>query len=151
MTLKEMVKDKTVKFVAHEIDGFVFGKKGASSGILDRNRKLKSVFSDVVQFCITKTWIRKQLDEQKSWDKIRSGGGPGSTCSKEEWFSQPKVLSGAGSEVETLPEDEEYERPEEMSPELRAANARLINSILRARIPEENILRFTEEDLEDQP
>jgi hypothetical protein len=153
-SIKDMVKDKVVRFEYYRDgelwyrteDGFQFPVPVSDTG--------SGVFKAEDKAILYMRWIRKQVDVQKSWDLIRSGGGPGSTCNKEQWetsiedYTQPKELSRAGTEVEELPEGEDFDlEPQTMS----EASARVLNSILRARIPEENILRFTEEDLEDQP
>jgi len=119
MTLKEMVKDKTVKFLYYRDgeltyrteDGFEFSVPITDAGTGTFKAEDKAIFF--------MRWIRKQLDLVKSWQ----------------------------SEQEK--EEEAYGQPDEpMSPELAAANRKLFNSILTARIPEEAVLRFTEEDME---
>ncbi len=118
MTLKEMVKDKTVKFVCYRDgelnyqteDGFEFPVPISDAGTGTFKAEDKAIFF--------MRWIRKQLDLVKSWQ------------------SQQEI------------EEEGYGQSEPMSPELAAANRKLFNSILTARIPEESILRFTEEDME---
>jgi hypothetical protein len=122
MTLKEMVKDKTVKFVCYRDgeltyrteDGFEFPVPISDTGT--------GTFLAEDKAILFMRWIRKQLDLVKEWK----------------------------SEAEK--EEEAYWTPDEpMSPELAAANRKLFNSILRARIPEEAVLRFTEEDMENLP
>lgn len=118
MTLKEMVKNKTVRFAYYRDgeliyrteDGFEFPVPITDTGTGTFKAEDKAI--------IFMRWIRKQLDLVKSWQ----------------------------SEQEK--EEESYGQSEPMSPELAAANRKLFNSILTARIPEEGILRFTEEDME---
>lgn len=122
MTLKELVKDKVVRFQYYRDrvlwyqteDGFSFPVKVEDTGT--------GVFKDEDKAILFMRWIRKQLDLVKEWK----------------------------SEAEK--EEEAYWTPDEpMSSELAAANRKLFNSILRARIPEEDVLRFTEEDMESLP
>ena len=70
----------------------------------------------------------------------------------DEFKGAPEVAS-AKNLVEFIdfvvePESEyDYEPDQPMS----EVGIRVLNSILRARIPEESILRFSEEDLENEP
>jgi hypothetical protein len=134
MTLTEMVKgNKVVRFLYYRDkelwyvteDGFQFPVPISDTGTGTFKAEDKAI--------LYMRWIRKHLEDVKSW--------------REESLSQPQVLSGVGSNVEELPEGEEM--PDEMTPQCCAANAKLINSIIHARIPEDAVLRFSEEDMED--
>jgi hypothetical protein len=164
MTLKEMVKDKMVRFVYYRDgeliyiteDGFEFVVPISDAGTGTFKAEDKAIFF--------MRWIRKQVEEQASWerqkynetntrnplyqeawDKLRSGGGPGSTCNKEEWETSiedysSKNFGTRGTEIEKLPEGEDLP----MSPEL---HARLINSIIHARVDESKVERFEDGEL----
>jgi len=146
-----MVKDKVVRFLYYRDKELWYETEDGFQFPVPINDTGTGTFKAEDKAILFMRWIRKRMEEVEAWDKLRSGGGPGTTCSKEQWeesFSQPEVLSGAGSEVETLPDGEDYEYPSEP---MSAASVRVLNSILRAKISEDSILRFSEEDLENQP
>lgn len=117
MTLKEMVKDKVVRFDYYREgelwykteDGFAFPVPVSDTGT--------GVFKAEDKAILFMRWIRKQLELVKTWK----------------------------SEQEI--EEEGYWTPDEpMTPELAALNRKVLDSIIHARIDEDKVLRFTEDD-----
>jgi hypothetical protein len=85
MTIKEMVKDKVVRFKYYRDgdlwyetqDGFEFSVPISDTGTGTFQAEDKAI--------LYMRWIRKRMDEIKSWDLIRSNDAAGSTCNEEQW------------------------------------------------------------------
>src|SRR5580698_6685952 len=85
MTMTEMVKNKTVKFVCYRDgelnyiteDGFEFSVPLSDTGTGTFKAEDKAIYF--------MRWIRKRQQEQEAWDKIRGGTEDGQTCNKEQW------------------------------------------------------------------
>lgn len=157
MTLKEIVKDKVVRFQYYRDrelwyqteDGFSFPIKAEDAGTGTFKAEDKAIFF--------MRWIRKHLDEMKTWDTLRGDPKPGSTCGAEEVGAvKCEVCDGTGMlEPPPVPDEECYEcngtgviLPLLPNPPMSEAGRRIMHSILTARIPEENILRFNPDELD---
>lgn len=126
MTLKELVKDKTVRFMYYRDgeltyqtqDGFEFPVPISDTGTGTFKAEDKAIFF--------MRWIRKRLEEIQTWEK---------EAYNQSYGAHPLY-------------EDPYENPEQKMSE---KSAKVLMSILTARIPEENILRFSEEDIENMP